>query len=130
MSLLGKSMNVHWAFLFVAKVLCSVAIVDIAFLPILWILGVPLPQAYVPVTCGEGLFIALIGVLLLFNSLSSTISQTDDRYAGFGAIRRGVRFRELKDEEKRLMRRRGLLLVIIGMLMSVPTLNLSMQWLL
>lgn len=130
MYFLRKSLKIRWAFLFVAKILCFVAIVDIAVLPVLWILRVPLPQAYVPVTCGEGLFIALIGVLLLLNSLSSTVIQGDDRYAGFGTIRHGVRFRKLKDEEKHLMRKRGTVMVAIGMIMSIPTLNLSIQWLL
>ena len=93
----------------VVKILVSVAAIDVVVFPILWVLRVPLLQVYIPVTCFEGGAIILIGILLLLNSLSSEVALVNDRYVGFGAIRRGIRFVEMKGEQKRIMRkRRGL----------------------
>jgi len=64
----------------------------------------------------------LIGVLLLLTSLSSEVALANDRYVGFGAVRRGIRFVEIKGEQKHVMRKRGVLMVIIGLLLSIPTL--------
>lgn len=118
----GKSLKVPWALLFAVKILASVAVTDVVVFPILRVLRVPLPQGYIPITCFEGGFITFIGVLLLLNSLSSKVAVANDRYVGFGTIRRGVRFVELKSEQKHIMRKRGTLMVIIGMLLFIPTL--------
>jgi len=115
-------LTIPWALLFVAKTIAAIAAIDVTLLPILWHLRAPLPQCYVPITCFEGGLIAAVGVLLLVNSLASKVALTDDRYVRLGVIRRGIRFKELKNHEKRSMRRRGILMVMIGLLLFVPTL--------
>jgi len=118
----GKWLKVSWALLFVVKILVSVAVIDVVVFPILWVLRASLPQVYIPITLFEGGAIMLIGVLLLLTSLSSEVALANDRYVGFGAVRRGIRFVEIKGEQKHVMRKRGVLMVIIGLLLSIPTL--------
>ena len=78
--------NVPWALVFVAKILGFVAIIDVVVFPILWILGVALPQVYISITCHEGFCFALISGLLLFTSLFSTVEQENHSYIGFGWV--------------------------------------------
>lgn len=115
-------MNIPWSLVFVIKIFIAVAVVDVAFLPILWSLRAPLPTLYVQMICLEGGLITLIGVLLLVNSLFSKVAMADDRYVGFGTIRRGIRFKELKSEQKHTMRKRGILMLTVGLLLFIPTL--------
>lgn len=111
--------KVPWALVFVTKILGFVAIIDVAVFPILWILRVALPQAYFPITFYEGFSITVIGVLVLFTSLFSTVEQPDDRYLGHGMYRYGIKFKKLSKEDKHDMRVRGILMILVGMILSV-----------
>jgi hypothetical protein len=119
--------KVPWALVFVAKIFVSVAIIDAAVFPILWSLKAALLQAYIVITCFEGLCIILIGGLLLFTSLFSTIEQANHRYVGLGAYRYGLRSKKLKKEQKHAMRLRGILMIMVGILLSVPSLMVILK---
>jgi hypothetical protein len=109
--------KVFWALIFVANILGFVAVVDVLVFPILWILRAEVPQAYITIIGYEGFCISLIGGLLLFTSLFSTIEQENHRYLGFGTSRYGLQSRKLTKEEKHVKRQRGILMVITGMLL-------------
>jgi len=102
---------------FIAKILVFVAVVDVAVLPILWILKVALPQAYISITCYEGFCITLIGGLLLFTSLFSTAEQENHKYSGLGTYRYELRSKERTKKEKSSLRQKGILMIITGMLL-------------
>ena len=108
--------------MFAVKILLSVAVIDVVVFPILWVLRVPLPHGYTSIICFEGGFITILGVLLLLTSLFSRIALANDRYVGFGTTRRGLRFKELKSEQKHILRKRGILMVAVGLLLFIPTL--------
>lgn len=114
-------MKLPWALVFIAKILGFAAILDVVVFPILWILTISLLQAYLMITCFEGLCIILFGGLLLITSLFSTVEQSNHRYVGDGVIRYGLRSRKLKKEEKYALRQKGILMVITGMLLFFPT---------
>jgi len=107
-------LKVPWVLRFVAKILGSVVVIDVAVIPILWVLRADLPLAYFSITSYEGLCITIIGGLLLFTSLFSTIEQENHKYLGFGTYRYGLRSKRLTNEQKHDMRLRGILMIIVG----------------
>ena len=117
-----KLLEFPWALMFIAKILGSVAVLDVVVFPILWILRVSLLQAYFMITCVEGLCIILFGGLLLITSFFSTVEQSNHMYVGDRVIRYGMRSRKLKKEEKYALRQKGILTVIAGILLFLPTL--------
>lgn len=112
-------MKFPWVLRFVAKILGSAGVIDVAVFPILWVLRVDLLLAYFSVTFYEGLCITIIGGLLLFTSLFSTIEQENHKYVGFGTYRYGLKSKRLTNEQKHGMRLKGILMITAGIILAL-----------
>lgn len=99
------------------KILGFVAVIDVAVIPILWALRADFIPAYFLITSYEGFCSAMIGGLLLFTSLFSTIEQENHKHVGFGTYRYGLRSEKLTNERKRDIQLKGILMVSIGVIL-------------
>ena len=76
---------------------------------------------YFPIIAFEGFCCFILGSLKIVNSLFSTIEAEDHRYIGHGMLRYQLKSIKLKPRQQKIMRKKGITMVIIGLLLvSLP----------
>lgn len=116
--------SIRWALVFAGKILVFLIVLDVGFLPILWISRIPF-TAYFSITLFEAFCLIFIGGLYLLTSLFSTLEGYSYRYIGHGFFRRDMVSRELKGEEKRRMRQKGIIMIAIGFLLWIAAFSIT-----
>jgi hypothetical protein len=110
-------MEILFDFGLALKILGFCLIINLAVLPVILLLNVNLFFAYALIIMFEGFFILLLGGILIFDSLFSTIEKEDDQYVGDGFLKHQLESMELSVSQKRAMRIRGVTMVIVGLLL-------------
>jgi hypothetical protein len=104
------------------KILCFYLVIDLAALPILLLLNLNLLWSYLSIILFEGFCSLVVGCILLFSTLFSTIEVEDHKYVGDGFLRYELKPIELSETQNKAMRKKGVTMVIVGLLlMSSPT---------
>lgn len=119
--------DIPWALTFVMKALVFLVIVNVGVLPVLLFLRIPL-GAYSLIIVFEGFCLVILGGYLVVMSLFSEYERYDYQYVGRGmsrSIRRDIVIRKLRREERKRMRRRGVIMIFLGLLLWAVELLVS-----
>lgn len=104
------------------KILRFYLVVDLAVLPLLLLFNLNLLWSYLSIILFEGFCSLVVGCVLLFSSLFSTIEVEDHKYVGDGFLRYELKPIELPETQNKAMRRKGITMIIVGLLlMSSPS---------
>lgn len=118
-------MEISFDFGLAVKILRFFLIINLAVLPLLLLLNLDLSFSYVLIILFEGFCSLILGGIQVFNSLFSTIEREDHKYIGHGFLRYQLKSIELTIERKRRMRKKGITMMIIGLIFILSPILLS-----
>jgi hypothetical protein len=99
------------------KILVFYAIIDLIALPVILYSHFSILLSYSLIVSCEGICTLILGFLILFQSLFSTKEREDHEYIGDGFWKYQLKSVEPTEDERKLMRRKGMTMIFTGLLL-------------